>query len=196
MTDEEVTHLGQLIDRIAAAAEDREQVSIEEILARVGRRSFGPVLLVGGLITLTPVIGDIPGVPTVIAALVFLVGVQLLFHRKHIWLPKFILKRSAPREKLCKALEWMRRPARWIDRVTGPRLTMFTRGGGSHAIAIFSIAIALMMPAMELVPFSANGAGAALTAFGIALIAHDGVLALFALTVTTITLGFVGYHWV
>jgi hypothetical protein len=196
MTDEELTQLGELIDRIAAATEDRERVSIEEVLARVGRRSFGPVLLVGGLITLAPVIGDIPGVPTVIGALVFLVGVQLLFHRQHIWLPKFILKRSAPREKLCKALGWMRRPARWIDRVTSPRMTMFTRGGGSHAIAIFSIAIALMMPAMELIPFSANGAGAALTAFGIALIAHDGVVALIALIVTTITLGLVGYHWI
>jgi hypothetical protein len=37
------------------------------------------------------------------------------------------------------------------------------------------------MPVMEVIPFSASGAGAALTAFGLALIAHDGLTALFAL---------------
>lgn len=37
---------------------------------------------------------------------------------------------------------------------------------------------------MEVVPCSANLAGAALTAFGLALIAHDGLLALIAFAFT------------
>ena len=40
---------------------------------------------------------------------------------------------------------------------------------------------------MEFVPFSATGAGAALTAFGLALIARDGLVTLIALGVTLAT---------
>lgn len=32
----------------------------------VGRRSFGPTLLLAGLVTLAPIVGDIPGVPVLI----------------------------------------------------------------------------------------------------------------------------------
>ncbi len=42
----------------------------------VGSRSFGPLLLVAGLVTLSPA-GDVPGVPTIMAAFVFLVAGQL-----------------------------------------------------------------------------------------------------------------------
>jgi hypothetical protein len=40
------------------------------------------------------------------------------------------------------------------------------------------------MPAMEVVPFSANAAGLILALLGLALIAHDGALALAALVIT------------
>ncbi len=46
---------------------------------------------------------------------------------------------------------------------------------------------------MELVPFSANGAGAVLTGFGLALIARDGLVALVALALAMLTGGIVGY---
>ena len=47
------------------------------------------------------------------------------------------------------------------------------------------------MPLMELVPFSATTAGVALAAFGLAVIAHDGLLALLAFLATAIALGLV-----
>ena len=60
-------------------------------------------------------------------------------------------------------------------------------------IAIVCVLLAAAMPPMELVPFSANGAGAALVAFGLALIARDGLLAVLALLITFTTLGLVAY---
>ena len=45
------------------------------------------------------------------------------------------------------------------------------------------------MPFMEVVPFSANLAGAALAAFGLALVARDGLLALIAFLITAATAG-------
>lgn len=191
---QEPENLEQLFGRIGEAAEDREQVSMDAILDTVGRRSFGPLLLAAGLITLAPIVGDIPGMPTIMGVFVALIAVQLLFRRDHFWLPRWLLNRSVGRDKLYKGLEWMRRPARFVDRLLRPRLTMFTNGAATYMIAILCIAIAAAMPVMEIVPFSANLAGAALTAFGLALIARDGLLALLALGFTLATVGLVLYN--
>jgi hypothetical protein len=80
-----------------------------------------------------------------------------------------------------------------VDRLLRPRLTLFVTGPAVHVIAIACMAVALAMPVMELVPFSANGGGAALTAFGVSLVGRDGLLALIALAVTAATFGFVLY---
>jgi len=191
--DQQPTNLEQLLDRIGEAAHDGDQVSFGRILELIGRRSFAPLLLLAGLITVSPIIGDIPGVPTIIGVFVLLIAGQLLFRREHFWLPRWLLKRSVAGEKLRKALTWLRSPARFIDRFLRPRLTLFTHSTGVYAIAMVCIVIAAAMPGMEVVPFSANGAGAALTAFGLSLIAHDGLLALLAFVFTAITCGLAVY---
>ncbi|MCF8040356.1 MAG: exopolysaccharide biosynthesis protein, partial [Desulfohalobiaceae bacterium] len=168
--DQEPKNLNQLLDRIGEAAQKGGRVSLGAILEVVGRRSFGPILLLAGLITLAPVIGDIPGVPTVIGVLVFLFAVQLLFRRKHIWLPSVLLNRSLPQDKLQTALKWLRPPARFIDRFLRPRLTILTDGPIIYIVAGLCVFIAAVMPILEMVPFSANAAGAALTVFGLSLI--------------------------
>lgn len=189
MDENEPTDLKAVLDRIDAAA-DQDQVSVEMILDAVGARSFGPILLLAGLVTLAPIVGDIPGVPTMMGGLVLLTGGQLLLGRRSFWLPDALLNRSIADDKVRRAVSWLRRPARWIDRIIRPRLPMFVRGAATHVIAVICIAIALAMPPMELVPFSANGAGIALTMFGLALIGRDGLLALVAGAVT------VGTFWV
>lgn len=192
--DQEVSSLEELLDRMGQADPDGSEVTLDALLDAVGRRSFGPLLLTAGLVTLAPLIGDIPGVPTIMGVLVVLIAGQMLFDREHFWLPRWMLERSVKRERLCKALEWLRRPARFVDRVLRPRLTMFVRTAGIHIIAGMCIAVAAVMPATEFVPFSANAAGAALTAFGLALIAHDGLLAVIALLITLGMFGVVGYN--
>jgi hypothetical protein len=192
--NQKLTNLEQLLDRIDEAANDRERVSLDAILQAVGRRSFGPILLVAGLVMFAPIIGDIPGVPTIMGVLVVLTIGQLLFRREHLWLPRWLLRRSVAQDKLRKALGWLCPPARFVDRLVRPRLSMFTHGTGMYVMVIVCVVIAAATPAMELVPFSANGAGAALIAFGLSLIAHDGLLALLAFLFTAGTLGLVVYN--
>ena len=170
------------------------RVSVGEILDAVGRRSFGPLVLLVGVITLAPIVGDIPGVPTMMGVLLLLVAGQILLRKDHIWLPRKILSRSVSREKLCKAIGVMRKPARWADRWIRPRVESLTLGAGFYVVAVTCTLIALLMPFMELIPFSANGAGVALTAFGLALIANDGLLMLVALLATVGTSVFVVYQ--
>lgn len=184
MGEGEPTNLEQLLDRLATAGNgDDETVSLGSLIEVVGRRSFAPLLLFSGLIVLSPLSG-IPGMPTLVAVLVLTVSVQLLFNRKHFWLPDWILKRKLQREKLNKGLKWLRTPARFIDRLLRRRLTVLTHDVGVHAIAVLCVLIAAAMPPMELVPFAASIAGGALTALGLSLIAHDGLLSLIALIFT------------
>lgn len=192
--DQEPRTLSQLLDRIEETANRDEQISLDAILEAVGRRSFGPVLLLAGLVMLAPIIGDIPGVPSIMGVLVVLTAGQLLFHRQRIWLPRWLLKRSVAQSKLCKTLEWLRSPARFVDRLLRPRLTMFTDHAGRYIIAVVCILISAATPVMEAIPFSANIAGAAITAFGLALIAHDGLLALIAFAFTAVTGGLLVYN--
>lgn len=192
--DQDPKNLAQLLDRIGETAREGDRVSLAKILEVVGRRSYGPLLLVAGLATLAPLVGDIPGVPTIIGTIVLLFAVQLLFGRECFWLPHWLLKRSVAGDKLRKALDWLRRPARFVDRLLRPRLTVFTQGAAIYVIAVVCIFIALAMPVMEVVPFSANGAGIALTAFGLSLIARDGLLALLAFAFTAATIGVVAYN--
>jgi hypothetical protein len=187
-----ITDLEQLLDRIDDSVQGDERVSLEAMVSSVGRRSFGPLLLLAGLVTLSP-IGDIPGVPTMVALLVLSLSLQLVFRRKHIWLPGWLLRRSISRTRLCKALKWLRRPARFIDRFLRPRITFLTHDTGAYVVAVVSAAIACAMPLMEVVPFTATAAGAALTAFGLALIAHDGALAVFAFVFTAATVALITY---
>ncbi|MFO7554984.1 MAG: exopolysaccharide biosynthesis protein [Desulfobacterales bacterium] len=191
---QEINNLEQLLDQIYRAAKNREEVSLGAVIQEIGSRSFGPLLLTAGLITLTPVIGDIPGVPTIMGILILLSSGQLLFRRKHFWMPSWLLERSVAQNKLTASLKRLRPAGRFVDRFLRPRLTALTRGTGIYFIAASCVGIAAAMPVMEVVPFSANIAGIALTAFGLSLITHDGLLALLAFLFTFITFGIVIYN--
>lgn len=117
----------------------------------------------------------------------------MAFRRDHLWLPHWLLARSLERGKVCTAVAWLRRPARLLDRWSKQRWDRLLRRGGVQAVAAACLGIAAALPLMEVVPFSANLAGAALTLFGLALIARDGLLALIALVAAVATLGLVAW---
>ena len=189
---QEITNLEQMLDRIDSSADHQGRVSLNAIIEAVGSRSFGPLLLMAGIIMVSPLSG-MPGVPTTMGLLVLLIAGQLLFRRRHFWLPRWLLKRSIAKAKLRKGVNWLRPPARFIDGWLRPRLPIFTQGACIKVISLVCAVIAVTMPIMELVPFSAHSAGIALTAFGLSLIARDGLLALLAILVTAMTFGLIVY---
>lgn len=183
-----------LIASLERMEQDAQRVSVDDVVHAVGRRSFGPLLLVTGLITLAPIIGDIPGMPTLMALLVLLVSVQLLAGRETFWLPNWMLKRSISRHKFDKGIYYLKKPARWIDGLLRIRLPWLTGYIGIRVTAFVCLLIALAMPPMEFIPFSANGAGLALSLLGLGLVARDGAalvlgFALFGITCTLILVG-------
>jgi len=191
---QEYIDLEQLLDKIDEAVRENEQVSWQTVLEVLGHTSFGPLLLIAGLLTLAPVVGDIPGVPTIIGIIVLLIAIQLLAGRTHLWLPHWLLEKSVASEKLAKALAWTRSPARFVDHWLRPRLSIFIDDAAVYIIASLCIIIALMMPVMEIVPFSANAAGLVFTTFGLSLITRDGLVSLLGLIFTIMTLAVVVYN--
>jgi len=177
-----ITTLHQLVDRLDKAATG-ERVDVECMMEAVGRSSFGALLLLGGIVTLSP-LDIIPGIPTLIALAVLIVCVQLLAGRRRFWLPAWVLRRSITTRRFRQALTWLHKPAKFGDRLVRPRLSALTTDAAIRMIAVGCLVVALAMPVMEVVPFSANLAGIALSAFGLAVIAHDGLLALIAFAAT------------
>jgi hypothetical protein len=135
------------------------------------------------------VLGDIPGVPTVTGVFVLVICAQLLIGRNYFWLPNWLLDRSVSKGALRKAVRALRSPAKFVDRLLRPRLPFFAGPVGHYATAAVAVIVAVAMPAMEIVPFSANVAGAALTAFGLAVVAHDGLFGLFGFILAGATFG-------
>ncbi|WP_144959260.1 exopolysaccharide biosynthesis protein [Pseudomonas oryzihabitans] len=166
------------------------QVSVQHLIDAIGSRSFGPMILLPGVLAISPLTG-IPGIATAIAVFVMLVSGQLLLGRDHFWLPRWVLQRSVSRGKLRKSLRLLQKPARWVDKVVKSRLRILTSRPAHFVTALLCILIAATMPVLDLVPFANTTAGLALTSFALSLIARDGLLFLLALGFCTGILWFI-----
>jgi hypothetical protein len=169
-----------VLEELEASLAGRDQTSIAEIQQAIGERSFGPLLLVMGLMPLSP-LGLVPTLPTMFAIAVALVAGQLVIGRDRFWLPRQIAGRSMPAARVRRAIRLARRPARWLDRVVRPRLQILTGAVWTRAVAVACIVVAFAIPPLELVPFGVAVPAAAITAFGLGLTARDGALVLVAL---------------
>ena len=74
--------------------------------------------------------------------------------------------------------------ARFVDHLLRPRLLFLTRGPFYYAIGAMILLVALVTPVLKIVPLGGILPNAALVALALALIAKDGVLALFAFAFT------------
>lgn len=193
-SDEEASSLDELLDQIDGAADEKDETSVGDILDAVGRRSFAPLLLFAGLVILAPIVGDIPGVPVMMGLIVFLTAGQMILKRPHIWLPEWLRNRAVSNGKVKKAIKWMRKPARFADRWSKHRYEWIVTQAGAYLIALLCLTISLITPILELIPFSANLAGIAITAFGLALIRTDGLIAIVAVLFSGTAIGLVLYQ--
>lgn len=182
-----ITSLTEMLDRLELAQQENGEVSVGAMLEATGRRSFGPLLLVPGLLVLSPLSG-IPGVPTLAGCLVLLITVQLLAGREWFWLPRWILNRTITHQYFMKVFHGLRPFARITDKMLRPRLVGLTQNTAVYVVALVCLIVAITMPPLELVPFAATSAGVALTTFGLALIGHDGLLMLVGLLVIAVSI--------
>lgn len=181
--DDDAQALADIVDKITTAGDGDGDISVGEIVQSVGQRSFGPMLLVPGLIVLSPISG-IPGVPTLGAVAVLLIAGQMLIGRKCFWIPGFLSRRKVSQDRMQKARKFLMPIARFVDRLVGPRLSFLTDRPFNYLIAVTCVLIALIMPPLEAIIFANVVTSAAISAFGLALVARDGILAVIAFVLT------------
>ncbi|WOX05406.1 exopolysaccharide biosynthesis protein [Microbulbifer pacificus] len=184
----DINNLTQLLLQLENLPDRYDRITIGTVLEALGQRSFAPVILVAGLVLFSPLSG-IPGMPTIMGILVLLTSVQMLIMRSHFWLPQWVLRRTISERNFRRTLHWLYRPASVIDRWLQPRLPLFVNRSGAYLIAVICTLMSLALPLMELLPFSATLAGLGFAAFGLALVAHDGLLAVLAIAITGLVPG-------
>lgn len=176
--------LNDVLDALAIAAEG-DAVSVEVLIETLGRRSFPTLVLAPSLIAVSPASG-IPGLSSTIGLVVATITAQMLLGRTSAWLPGFITKRRIATTRLHRALNWLRRPVGFLERLARPRLVALVSQPLVILPLMTMLAISLAMPLMELVPMSATIAGAILTIFAVGLLVRDGVLVILALALSAI----------
>ena len=184
MDEDKPNNIEQILDRLLAVRNASARVSVDDLLQTAGQTSFGSLILVIGLLLVSP-LSAIPTLPTTLGMIVILLAAQLLAGRSHFWLPGFLRRRSIARPRVDRGVRFLRPSARYIDQRLRSRIRLLTGRRGTQINAVFCILIGITIPPLEIVPFLSSLAGVALTAFGLALISHDGLVELFAIAFTT-----------
>lgn len=169
--------LADVLDRLGTLdRQDGADVSVAHILSAVGPRAYGPLLLIVGLVSISPLTAA-PGATWLSAAVALLLSVQMMTGARHPWLPRSALDLSVPNGRLQRAASRLRPCARRIDRVSGPRLTWLVDPPFAIITAAACAAAALLTFPLGLIPLAPIAPGLAISFFGLALTTRDGLMA-------------------
>ena len=178
--------LEHVIDSIVELGKEQEKVSVADIQNKIGERSFGPFLFIPALFEMSP-IGGIPGVPTLLGLIVLITAAQMLFGRRHFWLPGFLSNRSIKGERIEPAMQKMRPVIRFIDKGLRPRLQRITEKPWSRVVAGLCVLCALTVPPLEVVPMASTGPFGAIALTGLGLLGRDGVFVWLGIVVALVS---------
>lgn len=158
---------------------------LSEIIALLGKRSFGIVLVLFGLPNLLP----IPGLPMLCGVIVGVVAFQMLLGKESLVLPGWLANRKVNRRDLQRVLEKAEPTLRWFERIMRPRMLFLTNALAQQVLGfvVLLLALALMAP----IPFFGGiPPGIAVTLFGLAMTERDGVFVIAGGIATVIALIF------
>lgn len=179
---QDLRRLGDILDALEQS-DSRSHVTIGEILAELGTRSFAPIILIPALALVSPLSG-IFGLPTIGAVFIFIITVQKLVGRAHVWVPQVIKRRRIATPRVNRAVSWLRRPCRWIDAHSHRRLSLLTSRPANVITLLTIIGITLVIPFLEVLPMVTSVAATAISFFAIAMLSRDGIFTV------------LGYIWV
>lgn len=175
-------NLTTLLDKIErkALSGGNSSMSVGEVMDTIGRRAYGPLLLIIGVMSVSP-LALIPGSTWIFALLTLLVAAQMALNLKHPWLPASALRLSFPQKKIVGALKKVRPWTAGIDRIVKPRLEFLAGEPWIILVALLAIAAALVTFPLSLIPFAPAIPGATVILVGLGVTARDGVVLAFAM---------------
>ena len=174
MAEDRSHKLSDVLDRLEDAAEG-DSIPVSKVVEKLGQKSFASLMLIFALIAVSPA-SAIPGLTATVAAIVFILMVQMILGRDSVWLPDVILRRELSTERLCKGIGWLRRPVRFVERFLKERLTWLLHRPWLYMPQLLILALTLFMPFMEIIPTSGSIASAVIALFAAGLLTRDGGL--------------------
>lgn len=171
--------LSSLIARLTSLVDTSENITVHDIREQIGERSFGPFLIIPAVIEISP-IGGIPGVPTAIAIVISLFAVQILFGRKHLWLPQILERQALDGQKLKKGLGKLSSISCYCEKFFRPRMKRLTAPPYLQCLAMVVMLLCVSVPPLELIPFASTVPMLAVIMVGVALLMRDGLAAVIA----------------
>ncbi|CAL1690533.1 hypothetical protein MMB232_00660 [Brevundimonas subvibrioides] len=192
-------HRQRFIGLVAGLAEvsGPDGLTLREIRDRLDERAFGLMILILAIPCLVPALY---GVPQIVGIPILLLAGQMLVGREEPWLPEALLKRTVSKAMLDRMADFAVKRMGWFERLSRPRLTIFTRGIAEQAAAAFMIlaTVTIVLPMTNTVP------SVALSLLSVGLIQRDGLFVAagaavatgWATALTVVAVGFfVGAGW-
>lgn len=192
-TSKHADSIGDVVEGIEQVAREQDKVSIGDLVKEFGDRSFAPLIAILALVGISPV-GAIPVVPTILAACIALVAGQLMFGRRHIWLPKFVMNRGVSSKRLTKGSDTLQKVAGGLDKVAKKRLAGLAGAKARRVVAGLIVVLCLALPVLELVPFAAAGPFLSIAILALAMMVRDGLVMLLGGVLALSALGY-GMGW-
>ena len=142
-------------------------ITIEALLAKLGRRGFGGVLL------LLAVVGLLPGISFLSGFAVIVLGYQLLLGFPAPRLPAALMRRELSGDTFASAGEYTAARVEWLERWVRPRWPRATVPPALNAIGV----VVLLLGAVFILPlpFTNISASIALVVLSVSLIERDGL---------------------
>lgn len=160
----------QVLDDIGA--KDDPKLYLGELVNAFGERGFGALMVFFGLIN--AIASPIPGSTTILGTPMLLICLQLLIRRDQLWMPKWALKSSLPRENYRATIGKVKKPLLFVERLSKPRFSVMSSEIAEILIGLVTtlLTIIVMLPI-----FGGNLFPSLFVAlFGFGLMQRDGAL--------------------
>lgn len=158
-----------------AQAQDKERISIGDLLEALRRRALGALMFVFAVPTALPMP---PGVSAIVGAPLLFLSAQLMLGMRP-WLPRLITERSLSRVDFEKVVTIV---APWLakaESIMRPRLQFLARGPAVHVVGLaallMSIVLFLPIPLGNMLP------SVAICIMALGVLERDGVWVLFGI---------------
>jgi hypothetical protein len=156
--------------RSLAAAWPGERIALGDLETALGERSFGVLVLVFSIPALVPGVASLAAVPLA------LLGAQLCLGRETPWMPAFVRRRSMAKRDFARAVGRVAPLLARLERLVRPRPAVALGPAGERAVGAMCVLLAALLPVP--LPFGNALVVAPLMLLGLALAARDGRMAL------------------
>ncbi|HEX6980770.1 MAG TPA: exopolysaccharide biosynthesis protein [Alphaproteobacteria bacterium] len=180
---EERRRVSEIITKLAC--EPKLRVSLDDLLALLGDRAFGVLMLILSLPNAVG-LGTIPGLSTVFGVPQVIVAMQMIMGRHRPWLPAWLRSRTIGMEDFramtAKSVPYLVK----IERMLRPRFEFMAAPLAERLLGVVFAVLAILVALP--IPFANQPPAVAMAVIALGLIAYDGVFIVAGLVIGVIAL--------